>query len=102
MKATETAYACLDAYYHPMLTWSPPKTIIPPFVPPPISLLLPHDLIHLAFLLLWNILFPLGNISPSLLGICLALIHISPPLESNHLKSLAPKGLAKQYSSRED
>jgi len=66
------------------MTWSPPKTMISPFDPPPILLLLPHDLIHLG-------------ISPSLEYAFsswekyLALIHISPPLESNHLKDLAPK-----------
>ena len=68
-----------------------PENHDPPFVPPPISLLLPHDLIHLACLLLGNILFLLGNISPPLLRTCLALMHISPPLESNHLKGLVPK-----------
>jgi len=35
------------------------------------------------------------------LEICLALIHISPPLESNHIKGIAPKRSYKQYSSRE-
>ena len=44
----ETAYTCLDAYHHPMMTWPPPKTMISPFVPPLILLLLPHDLIHLG------------------------------------------------------
>ena len=42
-----TAYACLDVYHHPMMTWPPPKIMISPFVPPPILLFLPHDLIHL-------------------------------------------------------
>ena len=44
----ETTYTCLDAYHHPMMAWPPPKTMISPFVPPPILLLLPHDLIHLG------------------------------------------------------
>ena len=44
----ETAYTCLDAYHHPMMTWPPSKTMISPFVPPLILLLLPHDLIHLG------------------------------------------------------
>ena len=44
----ETAYTCLDAYHHPMMTWPTPKTMISPFVPPVIWLLLRHDLIHLG------------------------------------------------------
>ena len=44
----ETTYTCLDAYHHPMMAWPPPKTMISPFVPPPILLLLPYDLIHLG------------------------------------------------------
>ena len=63
-----------------------------PSVPPPIcysSLICWLD--PIGIFPLWNILFFLGNISPPLLGTCLALIHISPPLESNHLKGLAPK-----------
>ena len=44
----ETTYTCLDAYHHPMMAWPPPKTMISPFVPLPILLLLPHDLIHLG------------------------------------------------------
>ena len=44
----QTAYTCLDAYHHPMMTWPPSKTMISPFVPPLILLLLPHDLIHLG------------------------------------------------------
>ena len=39
----------------------------------------------------FGIYFSFLGISPSLLGTCLVLIHISPPLESNHLKDLAPK-----------
>ena len=79
----ETAYTCLDAYHHPMMTWPPPKTMISPFVPPPILLLLPHDLISLG------VSPPLGYTFFSLRKY-LALIHISPPLESNHLKGLVP------------
>ena len=30
----ETAYTCLDAYHHPMMTWPPPKTIISPLILP--------------------------------------------------------------------
>ena len=44
----KTTYTCLDAYHHPMMTWPPSKTMISPFVPPLILLLLPHDLIHLG------------------------------------------------------
>ena len=69
----------------PLKPWSP-------FVPPPIcysSLICWLD--PVGIFPFWNILFLLGNISPPLLGRCLALIHISPPLESNHLKGLAPK-----------
>ena len=79
LKPIETAYACLDAYYHPMMAWPPSKTMISTFVPPPILLLLPHDLIHLACLPLGIYFSFLGTFLP-LLEPCLALIHISPPL----------------------
>jgi len=99
----ETTYTCLDAYHHcfmfvtisPIIQWwlgLPLKPWFSPFVPPLMSLFLPHDLIHLAFLPLWN----REHFSP-FVGNMPCFDHISPPLESNHLK-----GLAKQYSSRED
>jgi len=48
LKPIETTYTCLDAYHHPMMDWPPPKIMISPFVPSPILLLFPHDLIHLG------------------------------------------------------
>ena len=56
----ETTYTCLDAYHHLMLAWPSPKTMIPPFNPPPILLFLPYKLtlIHLG------ISPPLGYASP--------------------------------------
>ena len=73
----ETTYTCLDAYHHPMLTWPPPKSIIP--------------LCFSTFLLLLLLFFPFGiKVAPPWEDThChLALIQISPPLKSNHLKRL--------------
>ena len=72
-----TTYTFLDAYHHPMIVWPPAKTMIP-FVPPHIfysSLICWLD--SVGIFPLWNIIFLFGNISPLLLGTCLALIHIS-------------------------
>ena len=68
-----------------------PKTMVPPFCPPPILLLLPHiDLIHSVFLPLWNIPLLLGKTS-----------YFDPHFSPFGIKS-PKKALAKQYSSRED
>ena len=61
---------------------SPLKPWFPPLFPPTL-LLLPHDLIHLG-------IFPPLGYASSPWEKYLALIHISPPLESNHLKGVAP------------
>jgi hypothetical protein len=101
-----TTYTCLDAYHHPMSTWPPPIAMIFPFVPPPILLLLPHELtwftwhfslfgIYLSSLentLLWSTSLPLSCYFSLIswldsLGISPSLEYTSPPWKNTLLWS---------------
>ena len=85
----------LDAFHHPMMVWPPPKTMIPP-----LFLLLSCYSFFISWLDSLKHFSPFGIYFSSLRKYH-ALIHISPPLESNHLKSLAPKKVLQNNIAQE-